>query len=90
MPDSTSVLALNAHCNLDVGSKGCPIGSECRDVVEGIANGEFTKVALNGGALALCSVGNGGAVANAKVKVGLNSASNGVMIAQLGGISACN
>jgi len=66
--------------NLNNGSKTCPIGSECRDFVEGITNGEFKKVALNAGAIGLCSIGNCGVAAKAQGKVGLSSASKGAMV----------
>ena len=45
-------LKLNLNKNLDVGSNGCPVVSECRDVASGIGQGDFQKVALNAGFLA--------------------------------------
>jgi len=45
---------------LGLGSKACPIVRECRDVAEGICQGDFAKVALNAGVLALGAVPGGG------------------------------
>lgn len=47
--------------NLDAGSKATPIAAECRDVAEGIAGGDFKKVAGNAAILGLCAVASAGA-----------------------------
>merc|ERR1711981_666540 len=46
------ILGNNCSQNLGLGSKACPIARECRDVIDGISQGDFTKVALNAGVLA--------------------------------------
>jgi len=46
-------LAKNSLQNIGDGSKSFPLISECRDVLEGIAQGDFSKIALNAGILAL-------------------------------------
>ena len=58
--------------NLNAGTKNCPLISDMRDVTSGIAQGDFHKVALNGGYLALqvIPLGNGGPT---KLKMGMRS-----------------
>ena len=36
-----------------------PVVAECRNVVEGISNGDFKKAAVNGGLLSLYSMAGG-------------------------------
>ena len=54
-------MAKNAMSNLDIGSKSTPIAAECRDVGEGIATGDFKKVAGNSAILGLCALAGAGA-----------------------------
>ena len=59
--------------NLQHGSMSCTIVKECRNIAEGIAQGDFGKVALNTGILSLAALpGSGGPTklsSNAKVSV---------------------
>ena len=57
------ILGNNSTQNLGLGSKACPIARECRDVIDGISQGDFTKVALNTSVLALGAVPGGGSTA---------------------------
>ena len=50
----------NAAANLEMGLKACPVVRECRDIHEGMAQGDLEKVAANAGALALAMVLVGG------------------------------
>ena len=43
--EALSKLAKNSASNIDLGSKTCPLVSECRDVGEGVVQGDFKKVA---------------------------------------------
>lgn len=54
-------MAKNAMSNLDQGSRATPIAAECRDVGEGIANGDFKKVAGSAAVLGLCAMAGSGA-----------------------------
>ena len=42
--------------NLNAGSKACPIVSECRDIAQGIAQGDLNKASYNAGVLALATL----------------------------------
>ena len=56
---------------MDLGSKGCPIVSECRNVAQGIAQGDYKNAALNGGLLSLYAVAGGVQTGgNAKISMG--------------------
>ena len=48
-------------------SKTCPIVAECRDVVQGIAQGDFKKVTVNGGILSLYTLSAAAQSSNLKV-----------------------
>ena len=62
----------NAAMNLDEGSKLCPVSGECRNVFEGISQGDLKKTMTNGGLLSLYAVPYGGA-ANADMKMTMKS-----------------
>ena len=47
------MLAREASGKIDEGSKACPIIGECRDLIEGVVNGDLKKAAMNAGVLAL-------------------------------------
>jgi len=49
-------MAEDAMSKLSAGSKIMPILSECRDIGEGISRGDYKKVALNAGILALTAM----------------------------------
>ena len=51
----------NAAANLEAGLKACPVVRECRDIQEGMAQGDLQKAAANAGVLALAVVLAGGA-----------------------------
>lgn len=60
-----------------MGSQGCALGGDCRDVIEGIANGDFKKVPLTstlavGAVLSSCAMASGG-IAQAQLKAGVSS-----------------
>lgn len=73
----------NAVGNLNLGSKTCAIISECRDVSQGIAQGDFVNAGVNAGLLGLYATPAG----SAGGKVVLNSASMGVKAAAVGAMS---
>jgi len=50
---------MRAAHNLNIGSKVCPIVSQCRDVAQGLVSGDFNKVALNSSVLALSAISSG-------------------------------
>ena len=52
-------------------SRTCPIINECRDAMQGVAKGDFSKAVLNNGLLALYVVPVGGMAACTQAKVGL-------------------
>ena len=52
-PGAWNELVMGALCYLEAGSKQCPVITELRDVNEGIALGDFKKVAINVGVLVL-------------------------------------
>ena len=70
--ESMKSLAQNSLANLDIGSKSFPLISECRDVIEGIAQGDLSKIALNAGILALTTVQGGSKKASSYVKSSKN------------------
>ena len=43
-----------------MGSKACPVVRECKDVVEGIKQGDFKKVAAIAGVLGVSALAGGG------------------------------
>ena len=57
----TNTLAKNVASNLDAATNGCPVISEAKNMVEGVAQGDFTKAAKNGGVLGLYSLASGAA-----------------------------
>ena len=67
--------------NFGNGLKECPVFREFRDVGEGIALGDFKKVAMNGGLLALYVVPVGGASDGGKA---LLSSSKATMLPKIG------
>jgi len=83
-------LGKTSASNLYGASKVCPIAFECRNAAEGILLGDFKKVALNGGLLALYAAAVGGA-SNAQAKQTLNMTSKGgLLVTQLGACCPSN
>ena len=75
-------MAKNAMSNSDAGSKSTPIAAECRDVGEGIATGDFKKVAGGAAILGLCAMG--GAGAGSQKTASLVSTSKAAQVVSLG------
>ena len=63
--------------------------SECRNIAEGMDQGDLSKAALNAGLLALYSLPSG-APANAEVKVGMKSATKRVIAANVAALGIVN
>ena len=57
----------NVAGNLNFASKACPIISECRDMSQGIARGDFAQVGANVGLLGLYASTCGGGSAGGKL-----------------------
>ena len=79
-------LAKNSVSNLDAASKGCSVIGGCKNMVKGIAQGDYEQAVANGGLLSLYTVTAGGVASNASVKMA-SAASKGTIAAQLGAIS---
>merc|ERR1712228_264045 len=52
-PSSLRTFSNNATNNLNLGSKATPIVHECRNISEGIVNGDFAKATVNAGTLGM-------------------------------------
>jgi len=63
---SSTQIAKSASASFDMGSKTCPLISECRDFGHGIAQGDLSKTALNAGLLATYVVSLGAGAGNVK------------------------
>ena len=83
----TNTLARNAVSNLDAATNGCPVVSECKNMIEGVAKGDFKKAATNGGLLSLYSLASGAAGGSQKV---VQAASTGSAAAKLGVAATLN
>ena len=69
--------------NINLASKACPVVAECRDVSQGIANGDFINAGVNAGLLGLYSSQLGSAGSKALQ----NQASVGLKAMAAGGLS---
>ena len=70
-------LGYNTKTNMDLGSKGCPVLNEGRNLVESIAMGDMLKSASNGGLLAVYAIASQRIPSNVNIKVPGNSIGQG-------------
>ena len=66
-------MSRNMGNNIDAGSKTCPLVSECRNVAQGISQGDLKNVAVNGGLLSLYAVSGAAHTLDAKVNMGIST-----------------
>ena len=80
-------LSKNVATNLHHGAQRCAAVRECRDVGDGIAQGDFKQVTLNAALLSSYLVPLAGAPSTSGIKVGINSAAKQGLVAQVAALS---
>ena len=85
---SLKQLEINSQCNLDFGSKTCPIIGEGRNIGEALIEGNMQKATQNSALLAFYTINGGAAPVNAKLQVGIGSKGVGMLAANIGAVGA--
>ena len=74
---------------MDFGSQQCLVSTECRNIIEGIAQGDFQNIVLNAGVLAF-TVSSMGSASSGKAMQTIGMSSSSAQAMNLGGALAFN
>ena len=76
--------------NFRIGSNKCPIVNECKNINQGIAQGDLNKTSFNVGLIGLYALSMGNKVPNTNLKIKLNVLSSKSLCGQIGAVSTLN